>query len=46
MIVEVAAVPAFVVTEVGLTVTVKSLMVTVTVAVRDNAPLVPVTVTV
>ena len=46
VIVEVAAVPAFVVTEVGLTVTVKSLMVTVTVAVRDNAPLVPVTVTV
>jgi hypothetical protein len=46
VIVEVAAVPAVVVTEVGLAVTVKSVTVTVTVAVWDIEPLVPVTVTV
>ena len=46
VIVEVAAVPAFVVTAVGLALTVKSFTVTATVAERDNAPLVPVTVTV
>lgn len=44
--VEVAAVPAVVVTAVGLTVTVKSVTVYVTVAVWTADPLVPVTVTV
>jgi hypothetical protein len=46
VIVEVAAVPAVVVTAIGLAVTVKSLTVTVTVAEWVIAPLVPVTVTV
>ncbi len=46
VIVEVAAVPAVVVTDVGLAVTVKSVTLTVTVAVCDREPLVPVTVTV
>ena len=46
VIVEVTAVPEFVATLVGLALTVKSLMVTVTVAAWDSAPLVPVTVTV
>jgi hypothetical protein len=46
VIVDVAAAPAFVVTDVGLAVTVKSFTVTVTVAVFVVLPLVPVTVTV
>jgi len=46
VIVDVAAVPAVVATEVGLAVTEKSLMVAVTVAECDSVPLVPVTVTV
>ena len=46
VIVEVAAVPTVVVTDVGLAVTVKSFTVTVTVAECDREPLVPVTVTV
>ena len=46
VIVDVPAVPALTVTLVGLAVTVKSRMLTVTVAVRDSDPLVPVTVTV
>jgi len=46
VIVEDAAVPDVVVTDVGLAVTVKSLTVTATVAVRVRPPLVPVTVTV
>ncbi|HZC81588.1 MAG TPA: hypothetical protein VE222_07675 [Nitrospiraceae bacterium] len=46
VIVEVAAVPEVVVTDVGLAVTVKSLTVKLTVAVCDRVPLVPVTVTV
>jgi len=46
VIVEVALEPATAVTLVGLAVTVKSVTVTVNVAVWDNAPLVPVTVTV
>ena len=46
VIVEVAAVPAGVVTAVGLAVTVKSVTVYVTVAVWVKLPLVPVTVTV
>ncbi len=46
VIVEVAAVPAEVVTAVGEAVTVKSFTVTVTVAECDRLPLVPVTVTV
>jgi len=46
VIVEVAAVPADVVTDVGLAVTVKSCTVTVTVEEWDKEPLVPVTVTV
>ena len=46
VIVEDTAVPEVVVTDVGLAVTVKSLTVTATVAVRVRPPLVPVTVTV
>ena len=46
VIVEVPAVPAFVETAVGLADMVKSWTVTVTVAVWDSVPLVPVTVTV
>ena len=46
VIVEVAVAPARAVTAVGLAVTVKSRIFTVTVAERDNVPLVPVTVTV
>ena len=46
VIVEVAAAPARTVTLVGLAVTVKSRILTVTVAERLNEPLVPVTVTV
>ena len=46
VIVGVTAVPEFVATLVGLAVTVKSWIVTVTVAEWDRAPLVPVTVTV
>lgn len=46
VIVEAAAVPEVVVTDVGLAVTVKSFTVTVTVAVRVRPLLVPVTVTV
>ena len=46
VMVEVAAVPAGVVTAVGAAVTVKSFTVTVTVAEWDKLPLVPVTVTV
>jgi hypothetical protein len=46
VMVDVAAVPAVVVTDVGLAVTVKSVTVTVTVAVWIRDPLVPVTVTV
>ncbi len=46
VIVDVAAVPTFTLTLVGLAVTVKSMTVTVTVAEWDSAPLVPVTVTV
>jgi len=46
VIVEAAAVPEVVVTDVGLAVRVKSLTVTATVAVRVRPPLVPVTVTV
>ncbi len=46
VIVEVPAIPALTVTLVGLAVTVKSLTVTVTVAVWVREPLVPVTVTV
>jgi len=46
VIVEVAAVPATVVTAVGLAVTVKSVTVYVTVAVCVRLPLVPLTVTV
>jgi hypothetical protein len=46
VIVEVMAVPAVVVNDVGLAVTVKSVTVTVTVAEWDRLPLVPVTVTV
>jgi hypothetical protein len=42
--VEVAAVPAVVVTAIGLAVTAKSFTVTVTVAECDREPLVPVTV--
>jgi hypothetical protein len=46
VIVEAAAVPAVVVTAVGLAATLKSVTITVTVAVCVIAPLVPVTVTV
>ena len=46
VMVEVAVAPASTVTLVGLAVTVKSMIVTVTVAEWDRAPLVPVTVTV
>ena len=46
VMVDVALAPATTVALVGLAVTVKSLTVTVTVAVWDRAPLVPVTVTV
>ena len=46
VIVEVAVAPARAVTLVGLATTVKSRMLTVTVAERDRVPLVPVTVTV
>ena len=46
VIVDVAVAPARAVTPVGLAVTVKSLMLTVTVAERLSDPLVPVTVTV
>ena len=46
VIVEVAVAPARAVTLVGLAVTVKSVIVKVTVAEWDNVPLVPVTVTV
>jgi len=46
VIVEVAVAPARALTAVGLAVTVKSRIFTVTVAERDNVPLVPVTVTV
>ncbi len=46
VIVEVAAVPTVVVTEVGLAVKVKSWTTKVTVVVAEFAPLVPVTVTV
>src|SRR5438094_411874 len=46
VIVEVAVAPARALTLVGLAATVKSRMLTVTVAERDNVPLIPVTVTV
>jgi len=46
VIVEVAAAPARALTLVGAALTVKSRMLTVTIAERDSVPLVPVTVTV